>query len=131
MRDTQLERLRKYITHITRHAGAPWLLGGDFNVDAIADQLAMHPRSLQRRLVTEDVRCQDLIERERRVLATRYLAEPGLQLGQIAGLLGYAEQSTLNRSCRRWFGKTPRQYRAELQKDPDLLTDDRLFTHRK
>ena len=97
----------------------------------LADQLAMHPRSLQRRLVTEDVRCQDLIERERRVLATRYLAEPGLQLGQIAGLLGYAEQSTLNRSCRRWFGKTPRQYRAELQKDPDLLTDDRLFTHRK
>lgn len=104
---------------------------GQCNVDAIADQLAMHPRSLQRRLVTEDVRCHDLIERERRVLATRYLAEPGLQLGQIAGLLGYAEQSTLNRSCRRWFGKTPRQYRAELQKDPDLLTDDRLFTHRK
>ena len=88
---------------------------GQCSVDAIADQLAMHPRSLQRRLLTEDVRCQDLIERERRALATRYLAEPGLHLGQIAGLLGYAEQSTLNRSCRRWFGMTPRQYRAELQ----------------
>ena len=104
---------------------------GQCSVDAIADQLAMHPRSLQRRLVTEDVRCQDLIERERRVLATRYLAEPGLQLGQIAGLLGYAEQSTLNRSCRRWFGKTPRQYRADLHRDPNLLTDDRLFIHQK
>ena len=31
---------------------------------------------------------------------------------QIAGLLGYSEQSALNRSCRRWFGQTPRQYRA-------------------
>jgi AraC-like DNA-binding protein len=88
---------------------------GQCSVDAIAHQLAMHPRSLQRRLITEDVRCQDLIERERRSLATRYLAEPGLQLGQIAGMLGYAEQSTLNRSCQRWFGMTPRQYRAGLR----------------
>ena len=40
---------------------------------------------------------------------------PGLHLSQITGLLGYSEQSALNRSCRRWFGKTPRQYRAELQ----------------
>lgn len=87
---------------------------GHCTVDAIADQLAMHSRSLQRRLVTEGVRCQDLIDRERRTLAGTYLAEPGLHLSQIAGLLGYAEQSTLNRSCRRWFGKTPRQYRAGL-----------------
>jgi AraC-like DNA-binding protein len=86
------------------------------SVEAIADQLAMHPRSLQRQLVMEGVRCQDLIDRERRALAARYLAEPGLHLSQIAGLIGYAEQSTLNRSCRRWFGKTPRQYRGNLQK---------------
>ena len=88
---------------------------GQCSAEAIADQLAMHPRTLQRRLATEGVRCQDLIERERRDQAARYLAEPGLHLSQITGLLGYSEQSALNRSCRRWFGKTPRQYRAELQ----------------
>ena len=87
---------------------------GQCSVDAIANQLAMHPRSLQRRLVTEGARCQDLIDQQRRALAARYLAEPGLPLSQIAGLLGYAEQSALNRSCRRWFGMTPRQYRAGL-----------------
>lgn len=86
---------------------------GQCTADAIADQLAMHPRTLQRRLSDEGVRCQDLIERERRDQAARYLAEPKLHLSQIAALLGYAEQSTLNRSCRRWFGKTPRQYRAD------------------
>ena len=91
---------------------------GQCSVDAIADQLAMHSRSLQRRLVTEGVRCQDLIDRERRTLAATYLAEPELHLSQIAGLLGYAEQSTLNRSCRRWFGQTPRQYRAALPVPP-------------
>jgi AraC-like DNA-binding protein len=85
---------------------------GQCSSEAIAAELAMHPRTLQRRLATEGVRCQDLIDRERRAHAASYLAEPGLHLGQIAGLLGYTEQSALNRSCRRWFGKTPRQYRA-------------------
>ena len=82
---------------------------GQCSAEAIADELAMHPRTLQRRLADEGVRCQDVIDRERRAQAARYLAEPGLHLSQIAGLLGYAEQSALNRSCRRWFGKTPRQ----------------------
>jgi AraC-like DNA-binding protein len=87
---------------------------GQCSAELISDQLAMHPRTLQRRLAAEGVRCQDLIEQERRDQAARYLAEPGLYLGQIAVLLGYSEQSALNRSCRRWFGKTPRQYRAGL-----------------
>ena len=47
------------------------------SVDPIADKLAMHPRTLQRRLATERVRCQDVIDRERRAHAPRYLAEPG------------------------------------------------------
>jgi AraC-like DNA-binding protein len=88
---------------------------GECSAETIANQFAMHPRTLHRRLGTEGVRCQDLIERERRAQAARYLAEPGLLLSQIAGLLGYTEQSALNRSCRRWFGKTPRQFQAELK----------------
>ena len=90
------------------------LATGQCTVEAIADQLAMHPRALQRRLEAEGVRYQGLIDGERRTLAAKYLAEPGLPLSQIAGLLGYAEQSTLNRSCRRWFGKTPQQFRAGI-----------------
>jgi len=85
---------------------------GQCSAEAIADELAMHPRTLQRRLADEGVRCADVIDRERRAQAARYLAEPGLHLNQIAGLLGYSEQSALNRSCRRWFGKTPRQCQA-------------------
>ena len=89
---------------------------GQCTVDAIASELSMHPRTLQRRLADEGTSCQRVIERERRMYAGQYLAEAELQMGQVAGLLGYAEQSALNRSCRRWFGKTPRQYRADLQR---------------
>ncbi len=85
---------------------------GQCSADVIADHLLMHPRTLQRRLAEEGARCQDIIDGQRRDLAAKYLAEPRFELAQIAGLLGYAEQSTLNRSCRRWFGQTPRQLRS-------------------
>ncbi len=87
---------------------------GQCGADAIADQLGLHPRTLQRHLAAEGVTCHHVIERVRRDQAAKYLAEPGFLLGQIAGLLGYTEQSTFNRSCRRWFGLTPRQYRSAL-----------------
>jgi AraC-like DNA-binding protein len=106
--------LSEQVTELARRL----LPTGQCSAEVISDQLAMHPRTLQRRLVIEGVRCQDLIERERRDQAARYLAEPGLYLSQIAVLLGYSEQSALNRSCRRWFGKTPRQYRAGLPVSP-------------
>jgi AraC-like DNA-binding protein len=87
------------------------LPAGLCSVDAIAGQLAMHPRTLQRCLASEGLRCQDVIDRERRMQAQHYLAVPDLQLNQIASMLGYSEQSAFNRSCRRWFGMTPRQIR--------------------
>jgi AraC-like DNA-binding protein len=87
---------------------------GQCGVDAIANELAVHPRTLQRQLAAEGISCQDVIDRERRAAAAKYLMRPGLELSQIAGMLGYAEQSALNRSCRRWFGKTPREFRAEV-----------------
>lgn len=88
---------------------------GQCSVEAIAAELAMQPRTLQRHLAAEGTRCQDVIDRERRGLTARYLANPNLQLSQIVGLVGYTEQSALNRSCRRWFDRTPRQYRAALR----------------
>ncbi|RHW24905.1 AraC family transcriptional regulator [Nocardioides immobilis] len=87
---------------------------GQATTEAIADELAMHPRSLQRRLAEEGTRCQDIVDDERRKQAVRYLSEPRLYLGQITGMLGFAEQSSLNRACQRWFGMTPREYRAGL-----------------
>ncbi|MEQ8799007.1 MAG: AraC family transcriptional regulator [Salinisphaeraceae bacterium] len=87
---------------------------GQCSAETIAEQLAMHPRTLQRRLAAEEVRYDQLLDEERRDQARRYLSESGLYLSQITGLLGYAEQSTLNRSCQRWFGTTPRAYRTQV-----------------
>lgn len=87
---------------------------GQCNANNIAAELAMHPRTLQRRLAYEQLRYEQLLDNERRRLAERYLGESGMHMVQIAGLLGYTEQSTFSRSCQRWFGMTPRKYRARL-----------------
>lgn len=85
------------------------------SAETIAEHLALHPRTLQRRLATYGIRYDELLDRERREQAARYLCESGFHLSQITGLLGYAEQSTFNRSCRRWFETTPKKYRAKMQ----------------
>ena len=64
----------------------------------VADQLRLHPRTLQRRLAGEGVTFAALLDRERRAQAARLLTQPDLQLGQVAGLLGYSEQSAFNRA---------------------------------
>jgi AraC-like DNA-binding protein len=49
---------------------------GQATTEAIAEELAMHPRTLQRRLAEEATRCQDIIDDERRKQAVRYLSDP-------------------------------------------------------
>lgn len=84
----------------------------------IAEQLGMRERSLQRRLAEQGQVFEDMVERARRELAELYLAEAQMPMAQIAGLLGYHEQSSFNRACRRWYGLSPRQRRVQLRAAP-------------
>jgi AraC-like DNA-binding protein len=77
----------------------------------VASAFAMHPRTLQRQLRNEGTTFEALKDAARAELARGYLADNRLPMSQIAALLDYAEQSALSRSCRRWFGKSPRQMR--------------------
>ena len=87
---------------------------GKCTADLIASQLSMHKRTLQRRLAMEDTSYQQLLNEERKKMARQYLLEPNLKPSQIAGLLGYSEQSVFNRACRDWFGVTPVSYRRQF-----------------
>ena len=74
----------------------------------VADALAMHPRTLQRRLRQEGTTFEAIKDHARRDLAQRYLTSADVPLTQLTTLLDYREQSALTRSCRRWFHTTPR-----------------------
>ncbi len=78
----------------------------------IAATLGIHPRTLQRRLASEGNSFDSIKDEVRRALLEQLMKSPTpLPLSQVTAMLGYAEQSALTRSCRRWFGIVPSQMR--------------------
>ncbi|SDZ50101.1 AraC-type DNA-binding protein [Pseudomonas sp. NFIX28] len=80
----------------------------------IAEQLGMHVRMLQRRLADHGQSFDELVETLRRDRADHYLVQRHMPMSQVAGLLGYSEQSVFNRACRRWFAMSPGARRRQL-----------------
>ncbi len=78
----------------------------------IARQLAMHERTLQRRLDAQRVSFADILDRVRQRQAREFLSQSALPLPEVATLLGYSEQRSLSRACHRWFGTSPGALRA-------------------
>lgn len=77
----------------------------------VARLLAVHPRTLQRRLATEGTSFERVLDTVRRDTARELLQRTDLPFSQIAVRIGLADQSTLTRASRRWFGRTPREVR--------------------
>ncbi|HIV72641.1 MAG TPA: AraC family transcriptional regulator [Candidatus Aquabacterium excrementipullorum] len=83
---------------------------------ALADLARAHhlsPRSLQRRLAEQGLGFQRLLDDTRQHLAEAYMRQPGLDLAEIALLLGFSEQSAFTRAFRQWTGKAPAQWRKQ------------------
>ncbi len=80
----------------------------------LARGLGMSRRTLSRRLAEQGLTPARLVEELRQQLATRCLAERAFPLGRITYLLGYSDLSAFTRAFRRWTGRTPSEWRAEL-----------------
>ena len=80
----------------------------------VSRMLMMHPRAVQRELSEARTTFEQLLDDARRELVTSLLPNKGVPLSTIAAQVGYSEQSTLSRSCRRWFGMSPLAKRREL-----------------
>ena len=78
----------------------------------------MSERTLQRRLEAEATSFAELLDNTRRELAGQYLSRLHLSLAQAAYLLGFADQSSFFRACRRWFDLSPGRYRSLLLGNP-------------
>lgn len=84
---------------------------GAATLEVVAEQFHLHPKTLQRRLSDEGTTFAAQVDQVRRDAADRYLRTTGMSLSHLARELGYAEQSVLTRSCKRWFGSGPAAYR--------------------
>lgn len=89
------------------------LTGGRPDIQAIAKELGMSDRTLQRRLTEEDTSFKHLLTEARHEQAREYLADPSLDIKEVAFLIGYEDQNSFYRAFRLWEGDTPSNWRAE------------------
>ncbi|MFL0276210.1 AraC family transcriptional regulator [Mycobacterium sp. SMC-19] len=88
---------------------------GTVNLELIAGQLGLHPKTLHRRLAAEETTFAALVDGVRRDAAHRYLRDTDISLAHLTRELGYAEQSVLSRSCQRWFGCSATGHRKAVR----------------
>lgn len=82
-------------------------------LEQLAAQLALSPRTLQRRLREAGLSFSQLVDETRQQLVLHYLRDPALELADIAFLVGFSEAGSLARAFRRWTGQTPAEYRRQ------------------
>lgn len=86
------------------------LAQGGARQELVAAELGMSQRSLSRRLAGEGTSFVRLLDDLRRDLAQAHLAA-GVEVTQVAFLLGYGEPSSLAHAFRRWTGQSPSAWR--------------------
>ncbi|KAB0269124.1 AraC family transcriptional regulator [Microvirga brassicacearum] len=84
------------------------------SADAIAELLAMHRRTLSRRLKGSGLGYRAITNEIRFEIARQLLENSRVSLVQIAATLGYSEASAFTRAFRRWSGRTPTTWRTEI-----------------
>lgn len=84
------------------------------SVEKVARELALSPRTLQRRLGESGVSYQRLLDEVRHTTAVTLLRQDRLALHEVAFLLGFEEFNSFTRAFRSWEGTSPARWRASL-----------------
>jgi AraC-like DNA-binding protein len=90
------------------------LQGDEPTLAAVATQLCMSERTLQRRLSAEGRTFRRVLDEMRRDVAQRSLAAGKRNVTELAYLLGFEDSNSFYRSFRRWTGTTPESYRRAV-----------------
>lgn len=94
---------------------ADGLSQGGAQLEKVAADLGMSPRSLSRRLAEEGTSFARILDRLRCDLARSWLQSGDLDVTQVAFLLGYAEPSSFAHAFRRWTGQSPSELRRRAR----------------
>jgi len=93
------------------------LAHGESHLEALADEMAMSPRTLQRKLAAEDESFSSILESVRLELAEHYLRLSDLSILNIAFALGFSESSAFSHAFRQSRGISPGDYRKRHSLD--------------
>jgi AraC-like DNA-binding protein len=97
----------------------PRLLGQ--GIEAMAQRLQLHPRTLQRRLQEVGVRYTTLQAQVRFRLSSQWLQEEGLSVETISERLGFCDRRSFTQAFKRWSGLSPSQFRGKPRSDDAVI----------
>jgi AraC-like DNA-binding protein len=86
---------------------------GYADLERVAARLFMSGRTLKRKLQERGTTFRALQGDARFRQAQQLLADPELEIAQVAAALGYRDPACFTRAFRRWSGRTPSQARAD------------------
>ncbi|MBP2327040.1 AraC-like DNA-binding protein [Kibdelosporangium banguiense] len=107
----QVERVRSAI--------AKRLPGARPTIDAVARDVAMSSRSLQRLLRDHGTSFREMLDKVRHEHARGYLGATSFSDAEIAFLLGFGDPASFYRAFRAWTGMSPGRFR---QREPEDFT---------
>lgn len=87
---------------------------GKMHEEAVAKALFVSKRTLARRLENEGKKFRQVREELLAELASRQLRESAASVESIAVLLGYSDVANFRRAFKRWFSKSPSEYRQSF-----------------
>jgi AraC-like DNA-binding protein len=93
--------------------------------DDLARKLHLSARTLQWRLIEQEIAFHRLLEDVRRELAPHYLLHSSRELNDTAYLLGYEDTNSFFRIFHQWEGTSPGQRRV-LRRKPQPTTTRKL-----
>ena len=97
---------------VVRRLAVTLLVTGRCSVGEAADQLDMHPRTLNRALNANGLTFRSLADDARHDLARQLLTDTDMPIAQIATVLGYADTSTFTRRFGQRAGQPPGEWRS-------------------
>jgi len=96
-------------------------------LEAIAEELGLGPRTLQRRLTDAGLTFQQIVEDTRRELAHHFLKQAAVEPNETAFLLGFEDANSFFRAFQIWEGGSPGEWRAR-QVQPNEVQESENIT---
>jgi AraC-like DNA-binding protein len=84
-------------------------------IDAMAQELSLHPRTLRRRLDAERMTYRHLLAEVRMRLAIEYLGKTRMTNEEISSRLGYSDVANFRHAFNRWTGRSPSDFRERMR----------------
>jgi AraC-like DNA-binding protein len=88
------------------------LAGSRPDILAVARELGVSGRTLQRRISEAGTSFQRLLLEAGQELVRQYLLQPSIETNEVAYLLGYEDPNSFYRAFRTWEGTTPAHWRS-------------------